>query len=336
MPALIRLRRRRFLVGPATAVVVALLQVPAQAGGGGGLGTQGGGKSDGTIWASAGVQYNTDNNGSPTNGHPVAKPKAAGNWKPPPCWYEPYYTAAQFKAASEQVWSEQSPSWEWISKQKNTYFDGHPYTNFNMAKADQGYWWWGYAPDLNVPGADACSDEPFWVDKGAPVPTDHANVPTPEELAQLAYNEILIPTGSPTTNPTTTQAVNLPTWVWFDAKDIHPVSVTAYLPDYNVSATTTATPVGIHIDPGTPDARLFPSSGDCTGTGTAYQPGDKGDPPCGVTYLKDSHGGQYTMTVTVTWHISWKGTGNTGGDLPTGTFPHDQNVTVREIQSVNR
>lgn len=331
------LRKRRRYAAAATAAAVVFGTPGLSYAGGRGDADSKGTVDGGNITASAGVQYDRSKNGSGSSGHPAGPLKPVGNWTPPPCWYEPYYTAAQFKAASEQVWGEQSPSWEWISKQKATYADGHPYTDFNMAKADQGYWWWGYAPDITAPGANACTDEPFWVDKGAPVPTDHANVPTPDELAQLAYREIRIPTGTANTNPTTTQTVNLPTWVWLDPAIFHPVSVTAFLPDYNVSATTVATPTSIHIDAGTRDATLFPSSGDCAGTGVAYEKGAEGNPPCGVTYLKDTDGGSYAMTVTVTWHITWTGTGHPEPQaLPAGTFGTPQDVTVREIQTVNR
>ncbi|WP_031524874.1 hypothetical protein [Streptomyces sp. NRRL F-5123] len=289
------------------------------------------------ITATAGVQYDEAANGSPSNGKPVGTPKAAGNWTPPPCWYEPYYTPAQLKAESETVWSEQSPSWEWISGQKDKYADGHPYTNFNMDKTGKGYWWSGYAPDFSVPGANDCQDEPFWVDKGATPPAGHRNAVTPEVLAELAYKKLLIPTGDPSIEPKLTQAVNLPTWVWLDPKDFYKVSVTAYLPDYGISATTTATPIGFRIESGGLDAEKFPASGNCPNLGTKYQPGANGNPPCGVTYLEDSNGNQVPLKVTVKWRVSWTGTGQpTPKALPAATFPSTVDVTVREIQTVNR
>ncbi|MFG1806243.1 hypothetical protein [Streptomyces sp. NPDC049040] len=291
------------------------------------------------ISATAWVRFNTDKNGSSSNGSPTGSLKPTGNWSPPPCWYRPTYTPAQLKASSETVWGEQSPSWEWISKQKAYYADGEPYTDFNMENADKGYWWSGYSPKENggVKGANDCNDPPFWVDKGDPPPPGHQNAVTADVLAQLAYRRILIPTGAAAVNPPGSQAVRIPTWVWLDPAVFHPVSVTAYVTDYNVTATTTAEPVSIHIDPGTPYAQTFPASGDCTGIGTAYNPGDEGNPPCGVVYLKDTDGASFQMTVTVTWKITWVGTGHPDPQgLPAGTFPHDQDVIVREIQSINR
>jgi enoyl reductase len=43
------------------------------------------------------------------------------------------------------------------------------------------------------------------------------------------------------------------------------------------------------------------------------------------------------MTATVTWHISWTGTGQAEPKaLPAGSFGTPQDVTVQEIQTVNR
>lgn len=60
-------------------------------------------------------------------------------------------------------------------------------------------------------------------------------------------------------------------------------------------------------------------------------------PPCGVSYLRASGShGPYPLRATVAWKISWTSTTGEGGDLPDGTFGTTQDVTVREIQSVNR
>jgi hypothetical protein len=55
-----------------------------------------------------------------------------------------------------------------------------------------------------------------------------------------------------------------------------------------------------------------------------------------VTYLRSSGGGSYALKATLTWQITWKGTGGTGGDLPNGTFATTTEVPVQEIQAVNR
>ncbi|MFJ8308929.1 MULTISPECIES: hypothetical protein [unclassified Streptomyces] len=111
----------------------------------------------------------------------------------------------------------------------------------------------------------------------------------------------------------------------------------------NISATTTATPVSVQLDPGTKDATLFPASGECApnsdgSIGTAYEPGDANqNPPCGLTYLRATGGGTYKFTATVTWKVSWTGTGNPGTHpLPDTTYGTPQDVTVQEIQAINR
>jgi enoyl reductase len=55
-----------------------------------------------------------------------------------------------------------------------------------------------------------------------------------------------------------------------------------------------------------------------------------------VKYLRSSGDGTYPLQATVTWKITWTGTGGTGGDLPDGTFGATQDVAVQEIQAVNR
>ncbi|MEK8171315.1 hypothetical protein NKH77_23315 [Streptomyces sp. M19] len=42
------------------------------------------------------------------------------------------------------------------------------------------------------------------------------------------------------------------------------------------------------------------------------------------------------MRATLTWKVDWQGSGNTGGDLPDGTFSTTSDITVREVQAINR
>lgn len=72
--------------------------------------------------------------------------------------------------------------------------------------------------------------------------------------------------------------------------------------------------------------------------GEPYAQGRANDnPPCGVTYLRASGSdGPYSLRATVTWKITWTSTTGEGGDLPDGTFGATQDVTVQEIQAVNR
>jgi enoyl reductase len=70
---------------------------------------------------------------------------------------------------------------------RNRYIDGHPYTNFNVAKEGKGYWWDFYYDKSRVdePAVNDCLKPPFWVDKGAAPAVKNAVTPT--VLAELAY-----------------------------------------------------------------------------------------------------------------------------------------------------
>ncbi len=136
--------------------------------------------------------------------------------------------------------------------------------------------------------------------------------------------------------------MNLPTWVWLDKATFQEVKVRAELEAAGVWAETTAKPVALHLDPGTEDAETYPSSGDCEinedgSIGTPYSKGAaERTPPCGITYLRASGDAPYQLKASITWEISWQGSGGAQGDLPDGTFETTQDLAVREIQAVNR
>ncbi|GAA3495679.1 hypothetical protein GCM10019016_027790 [Streptomyces prasinosporus] len=180
------------------------------------------------------------------------------------------------------------------------------------------------------------------MDENDDPPADVPQAITPEVLAQLAYAEIRVPSTEVDLAPNGTTKVNLPTWAWLDAVDFQPVSVTASVPLLRIEATTTAEPVSVRMDPGTPDAETYPASGVCEiQNGRIGEPYEKGKanetPPCGVKYLRSSGDDSYRLGATVTWEIHWTGTGVAGEqDLPDGTFGGEQDVVVQEIQAVNR
>ncbi|MBT2394380.1 hypothetical protein J7E87_34530 [Streptomyces sp. ISL-1] len=288
-----------------------------------------------------GVVFDRSRNGTGSTVGPVA---AAGNWSPPLCWYAPKYTPAQFKAYVEPIWAAGSTGNEWDVAQRKRYVEGEPYKDFNIDKAGKGYWWDSYADMSRIgePGATACDKPIFWVDTGTPPPADVPEAITPEILAQLAYAEIRVPDTKIELAPQAVTKVNLPTWAWLDKAEFKPVSVTASVPVLNIQATTTATPVSLKIEPGTKDATLHPASGECPinadgSIGTPYTKGSGNKtPPCGLTYLRASGEGTYKLQATITWKIHWTGTGTPGGNLPDGTFGTTQDITVQEIQAINR
>ncbi len=142
--------------------------------------------------------------------------------------------------------------------------------------------------------------------------------------------------------PEAKSTVNLPTWVWLDKGMCKEVKVRAELPGTGLFAETTAKPISLHLEPGTEDAETYPASGECTfnkdgSIGTPYTKGSsKQEPPCGITYLRASDGRPNQLTASVTWKISWRGTGDAQGPLPDGTFETAQDMDVQEVQPINR
>jgi enoyl reductase len=310
-----------------------------------GSNTKASGDSDGNgnVSATAGaVVFDRSKNGSGDSAGPVTA--ASGNWTPPACYYAPKYTPDALQAYLEPIWSAESTGPQWDLEQRNKYVNGGVAKDFNKAKAGQGYWWDSYVTEGREgdPRALDCTKGIFWVDTGAAPPADIPEAITPEMLAQLAYAEIRVPSTKVDLAPAGTTKVNLPTWAWLDTARFRPVSVTASVPLLGVTATTTAEPVSLRIEPGTADAAAYPASGVCEiagdHIGEAYAKGKaKETPPCGVKYLRSSGDGSYKLRATITWKIHWTGTGVADErSLPDGTFGADQDVVVQEIQSINR
>ncbi|MFH8500247.1 hypothetical protein [Streptomyces coeruleorubidus] len=292
----------------------------------------------------------------PTGGNSGNVSSTDVNWEPPPCWYEPVYTPEQLKKFSETglALGYVSPHASWggqklwtdhyrDGKDAYNYEDGSlitrkGYDNYNLGK--DGYFWRGVARDLEDPDSYGCERVMFWQDAGE-IP-DTPNAPTPETLAEYAYNKVKVPDTKVDLKPAAKSTVNLPTWVWLDKGAFKEVKVRAELPNTGLWAETTAKPIALHLEPGTEDAEVFPASGDCEinedgSIGTPYTKGDaEKTPPCGIRYLRATNGTPYQLSASVTWQITWEGSDGTGGDLPDGTFETTQDMNVQEIQSINR
>jgi hypothetical protein len=277
------------------------------------------------------------------------------NWKPPACWYEPVFTPQGLKDFVKTSGGDGDvgihESWYGTGLWTDHYQDDKPehdmdnaysvapgYKNYNIGK--DGYFWRSVAPDASDPDSWACGRIMFWQDGHSVPKTPHA--PTSKTLADYAYNQVKVPETQIELKPEAKSTVNLPTWIWLDKGTFKDVVVRAALPNTDLWAETTAKPVSLHLDPGTADAQTFPASGTCAfnkdgSIGTPYKPGDSDQtPPCGISYLHATDGTPYRLKASVTWKISWKGSGNTGGDLPDGTFQTTQDMTVQEIQAINR
>ncbi|MFJ4541019.1 hypothetical protein ACIP39_34425 [Streptomyces tibetensis] len=284
------------------------------------------------------------------------------NWEPPVCWYEPVFTPQGLKSAVENLQKNgglgavNAHEW-WTSGIFVDHYDegeaednfdlksptnstAEGYKNYNVGKS--GMFWRsvvrkGHENDIK---AWDCGRIMFWQDASTIPDDEHA--PTPETLAAYAYDKIEVPKTKVELKPEARSTVNLPTWVWLDKGTFKDVKVRAELPGTGLWAETTAKPVALHLDPGTKDAETFPASGDCevNEDGSIGSPYVKGDadktPPCGIRYLRADSGAPYQLKASITWQISWDGTGGASGDLPDGTFQTTQSMNVQEIQSVNR
>ncbi|WP_371536100.1 hypothetical protein OG210_11220 [Streptomyces sp. NBC_00466] len=277
------------------------------------------------------------------------------NWKPPACWYEPVFTPEGLKDFVKSSGGDGDvgihESWFGTGLWTDHYKDGKPeanfddpssmadgYKNYNIGKG--GYFWRSVAPDESDPDSWQCGRIMFWQPAGQVPKIPHA--PTPKMLAEYAYNRVKIPETKIELKPQAKSTVNVPTWVWLDKGTFKDVVVRAELPNTGLWAETTAKPVSLHLDPGTDDADTFPSSGTCNfntdgSIGTPYKAGDANqNPPCGISYLHATDGNPYQLKASITWKISWKGTGGAHGDLPDGTFQTTQDMNVQEIQTINR
>ncbi|MGV9624287.1 hypothetical protein [Streptomyces tendae] len=356
--------RRTALITGLAALTLALgtsLADPAYAGeqpsNGQGADTEQSGGGDKTgIYAAARITYS----GSVApNGGTGNVTSADVNWTPPPCWYAPYLGAKDFKKkmSAEIEEAASAPGMTGtpaaaIGQTKAHYEDEYGWTDtpgykdYNVAKDGKGMFWAG-VENPNEPDylkRNSCTDLPFWVDNGEAPPPQYEEAITPEILAALAYQHMELPGTEVPLAPAGTTKVNLPTWAWLDKADFHEVHATAAIntPGFTLTATTTAKPVSLKLEPGTPDAETYPASGECTinDDGSIGEPYAKGKadrtPPCGIKYLRSSGDGTFDLQATITWEIAWTGTGGAGGDLPDGTFENAQAVTVQEIQAVNR
>jgi hypothetical protein len=142
---------------------------------------------------------------------------------------------------------------------------------------------------------------------------------TPQQLAQIAIGELIIPLLQPQTAPPRGQdgLVGLPEWFWVPRAEWGPISRTVTAGP--VWARATAVPVRIVFNPG--GGRAGTS---CRGPGTAYQPSlplSGQHTGCSYTYDRPSAGQPghaYAVTVTVLWNVFWVGSGNTGGPVANG------------------
>lgn len=194
--------------------------------------------------------------------------------------------------------------------------------------SQQGSWYlWQCSGNGAVDGAYHL---PVWIPNGPQGP-GAAPAPSPAQLAQMARNQLQLPTPSIAANPAGEQLVNLPTWMWL-SNGWRPVSATASVPGVSVTATATPTSVVWSMGDG--------STVTCTGAGTPFPPGTAptaSSPDCGHTYRSSSAsqaGQAFPVTATVHWTVTWVGAGQ-GGVFPDLTTTGNAAFRVAESQALN-
>ena len=153
-------------------------------------------------------------------------------------------------------------------------------------------------------------------------------------LAQLAIRYLRLPDpvirSSPA--PGALQLTRLPVWLWVAANAWKPQSKTAQVPGESVTAAATPVSAAWSMGNGTTVT--------CKGPGTPYGGGNPAaaSPTCGYTYDRSSAGqprGAYRVTVTITWDITWHGTGGAGGALAPLETVAAAEFRVAESQALN-
>lgn len=194
-------------------------------------------------------------------------------------------------------------------------------------------------PNLDDPGPPLRRAYRYLCDDGTAgyvlVPDGQApdTVPTvtPGELAQQIYNRLQLPRplvgmNPPYAEPGRFQIVNFPIWWWVD--NFQPLTQRTELGD--VWAEVTATPVFSVFDggEGAGGAR-------CNGPGIAWRQNLPEDYRLACTYSYRRSAERVTATITVTWDVTWVGSGGTGGQLDPMQLATPVPLTVYERQTVN-
>jgi hypothetical protein len=166
-------------------------------------------------------------------------------------------------------------------------------------------------------------------------------VVTPAGLAEQAVKTITFPHPSGGRSPRPgllyqglpfTYVKDFWTFYWTDPSTWKTLSATASAGGF--TATVTARPVELVFDPGDGS-----DSVSCPGPGRPWQASDENGPPtegaCAYQYTKVTSS-PITSTQTIVWQITWVGTGNSNGEIPSLSTSTSGQLQVLQIQVVNR
>lgn len=271
-----------------------------------------------------------------------------GNWTPPACWYEPV-SAAEFKKKVEGEYDEvvndpQQPNYakSATGQFRDIYKDGK-YKDYNLDEADEGNWWVSVQnPNrLDDPAAFTCSELPFWVLNGDVPPVKNAVTPRSWRNSPITGSRSRTPKSPSPPGHHQGQPAHLGLARQGDVhgRVRHRVARrrrSRHLGDHHGEARLPQARTRHERRRDLPGLRRMPTERRPLDR-HPYAKGKAGEtPPCGIKYQRSSGDGTFKLRATITWDVTWTGTGGAGGDLPDGTFGTTQDITVQEIQSVNR
>lgn len=247
------------------------------------------------------------------SGSPTPVGKSSGSPAPDPCEVDP-----NSRACSDEQFQSM------CSALASSYVqDAGGWANVNVADLNQ------YLATVGASrGCPPVSGPP----PGAP--------PSPATLAREAAKTIALPRPSGHRSPSEAHLydglpftwVNLWTYFWTDPGTWHPLRATATAG--GVSATVTATPMTLSFDPGPGYAAVS-----CDGPGRPWGPADGNNAPargaCGFAYPRVTSG-PVTTTQTITWKVTWTGSGGARGSLPDMSTSAPGRLQVMQVQVVNR
>lgn len=168
-----------------------------------------------------------------------------------------------------------------------------------------------------------------------------AGVPvvTPAQLALEARDQL--PLTAPTVHRSPDETgdyegspftwVHLWTYFWTEPADFR--SLTQTVSVGAVSATVIATPVALVFEPGDGGEAVT-----CAGPGSAWTEADGNDAPasgCGYQYRRVTEG-EVDSQLSISWQVTWTGTGATGGALPAMQTSTLAPLRVLQVQVVNK
>jgi hypothetical protein len=158
---------------------------------------------------------------------------------------------------------------------------------------------------------------------------------TPSQVAQVAIGRMNLSAISigitPGTGSGRVGLVGVPVWMWVQSpspQTFGPVSASASAGGMTITATAHVSAVTWDMGDGTHVT--------CTGPGTPYVPADgmRKSPTCGHVFAASSAGqpgGQFTVTATSQWVVTWSGAGQSGTIQLPG-LSRSTNITIGEAQ----